>query len=32
VIERGHLVGLLTRSNLIRFLQLREELGMRSRA
>lgn len=32
VVENGHLVGVLSRGNLIRFLQVREELGVGSRA
>ena len=32
VVENGHLVGLLSRGNLIRFLQVREELGVGSKA
>lgn len=30
VIDHGHLVGLLSRANLMRFLQVREELGTRA--
>ncbi len=32
VVEDSHLVGMLTRADIIRYLQVREELGVRASA